>query len=317
MRLRRALMAALAVALPPAAQGQHVVTVRADNDAFNFWQLPWRRPDEEYTSGVRLTVEFPGTAAWARRLGLARDGCRGDTVPCATHTYAFGQDIFTAVRPRNVPTARPGGRPDAGVLWISSTNRRERTSHLTEFGWTLGITGKPSLAETMQRLFHDMAPSLNRPITWSAQIPAEPVFAVRLDRRQLARAGALEVQPHAGASLGSLLTEVRAGMGVRLGPHLAHPWMNVAGGRLQAALVGDATVRAVARNEVLNGALFRSGPHVTTRPIVTELQAGVRLRWHMLEASWLAHQTGAEYVPRTLPHTWSTLEASWFPTRRR
>ena len=41
------------------------VDVRADNDAFNFWQAPWNRPDEEYTSGVRLTVV-------ARRSGDAK-----------------------------------------------------------------------------------------------------------------------------------------------------------------------------------------------------------------------------------------------------
>ena len=30
------------------------LTVRADNDAFDFWMYPWNRPDFEYTSGVPL-----------------------------------------------------------------------------------------------------------------------------------------------------------------------------------------------------------------------------------------------------------------------
>jgi hypothetical protein len=34
-------MAAFALGFPVAASAQRAVAVRADNDAFNFWQLPW------------------------------------------------------------------------------------------------------------------------------------------------------------------------------------------------------------------------------------------------------------------------------------
>jgi len=44
------------------AQQLQSVSVRADNDAFNFWQAPYRRPDEEYTSGVRGSLVFFGAA---------------------------------------------------------------------------------------------------------------------------------------------------------------------------------------------------------------------------------------------------------------
>jgi hypothetical protein len=316
----------LLVALLPAAAGaQRAVTVRADNDAFNFWQLPWNRPDEEYTSGVRLTVEYAGVAAWARGIERALGACRETsvlpvpTVPattCGSHSYALGQDIYTAVRPNGSPTPTPGGRPDAGVLWLSTTSRITRSGDLTELGWTVGVTGKPSLAESMQHLFHELAPSFNRPIAWGQQLPAEAVFAASLDRRARARVGAIEQQPHAGASLGNLLTEARVGVGTRVGLNLSHPWMTILPHHsVEIALVGDATVRAVARNEVLSGTLFRPSARVTPRPVVTEVQAGLRVRWRMLEAAWLAHQTGAEYTTRGAPHPWSTLEASWIRGR--
>lgn len=320
MRRGLALLAAVALLLPRDGEAQRAVTVRADNDAFNFWQFPWSRPDEEYTSGVRVTVDYAGAAPWARGLsgrGIARLlGPCAETNCTASHSYALGQDIYTAVRLRNVATAKPGGRPDAGVLWFTATTRVERPTRRTELGFTVGATGALSLAEPMQRFFHDLAPRFNRPIAWGPQVPTEPVFAASLDTRGNAHQGAVAVQPHLGASLGNLITEARAGVGVRLGRSGATPWDDVPPrGTVSVALVGDASLRAVARNEVLNGAFFRTSARVTPRPLVSELELGVRLQWRMLEASWLAHQTSAEYTTRAAPHVWSMLQAAWYPGR--
>ncbi len=311
-------MAAFVLGPPLAAPAQRVVAVRADNDAFNFWQLPWKRPDEEYTSGVRLTVTLDGAGAWAKRIAPLLGACRPADAACASHTYSFGQDIFTAKRPKWQPIALPGGRPDAGILWFAARTRVTRPSDIAEAGWTLGVTGKPSLAEASQRLIHALAPRYNRPIEWGEQVPAEPVFAVHYDRRRLLSAGTLVVQPHAGASLGTLLTEARAGLSAQFESGLPLPLpqrISRLVGAVSVGLEGDATWRGVARNAMLSGTFFRSSPHVALRPMVTELAAGVRLRWRVLDVSWLAHQTSAEHVGRSVPHTWSTLELRWHPAR--
>jgi hypothetical protein len=308
----------VALGLPVAAPAQRVVAVRADNDAFNFWQLPWKRPDEEYTSGVRLTVTLDGAGAWARRIAPLLGACRPADAACASHTYSFGQDIFTAKRPKWQPIALPGGRPDAGILWFAARTRVTRPSDIAEAGWTLGVTGKPSLAEATQRLIHAIAPRYNRPIEWGEQVPAEPVFAFHYDRRRLVSTGGLSLQPHAGASLGTLLTEARAGLGAQFESGLPLPLpprVSRMVGAVRVGLEGDATWRGVARNAMLSGTFFRTSPHVELRPIVRELAFGVRLRWRVLDASWLAHQTSAEHVGRGVPHTWSTLELRWHPAR--
>lgn len=317
-RARLAGIAACALGLPLTSPAQRTVAVRADNDAFNFWQLPWKRPDEEYTSGVRLTVTLGGAGAWARRLAPMLGACRPADATCASHSYAFGQDIFTAKRPKWEPVALPGGRPDAGVLWFSARTRVARPTDIAEAGWTLGVTGKPSLAEATQRLVHSLAPRYNRPIEWGRQVPAEPVFAVHYDRRRLLSAGALAVQPHGGASLGTLVTEARAGLGAQMGSDVPLPLptrLRRLAGAVYVGIEGDAAWRAVARNAMLSGTFFRSSPHVALRPLVRELTAGVRLRWRVLDASWLAHQTSPEHVGRGVPHTWSTLELRWRPDR--
>ena len=315
-RVHAVLMAAFALGLPLTARAQRAVAVRADNDAFNFWQRPWLRPDEEYTSGVRLTVTFDGAGAWARHIAPLLGACRPADAACASHSYSFGQDIFTAKRPKWEPIALPGGRPDAGVLWFAARTRVTRPSDIAEAGWTLGVTGKPSLAEASQRLMHSLAPKYNRPIEWGEQVPAEPVFAVHYDRRRLLTAGPLAVQPHGGASLGTLLTEARAGMSAQLESVLPLPprVARLVGGFI-VGVEADATWRGVARNAMLSGTFFRSSPHVDLRPLVRELTVGVRMRWRVLDASWVAHQTSAEHVGRGVPHTWSTLELRWRPAR--
>jgi len=315
-RVHAVLMAAFALGLPLTARAQRAVAVRADNDAFNFWQRPWLRPDEEYTSGVRLTVTFDGAGAWARHIAPLLGACRPADAACASHSYSFGQDIFTAKRPKWEPIALPGGRPDAGVLWFAARTRVTRPSDIAEAGWTLGVTGKPSLAEASQRLMHSLAPKYNRPIEWGEQVPAEPVFAVHYDRRRLLTAGPLAVQPHGGASLGTLLTEARAGMSAQLESVLPLPprVARLVGGFI-VGVEADATWRGVARNAMLSGTFFRSSPHVDLRPLVRELTVGVRMRWRVLDASWVAHQTSAEHVGGGVPHTWSTLELRWRPAR--
>jgi len=307
---------ALAALLPAAAHAQRAVTVRVDNDAFNFWQYPWSRPDEEYTSGVRIGVALDGAAPWTRPVARFLGSCAEGIAPCASHSYELGQDIYTAARPRDASVAPPGSRPDVGVLWIRSTARLARETDLNEMSWTIGITGAPSLAEPAQRFFHSLAPAYNRRITWGNTLPAEPVFSVQYERRRMMFVRALELEPHGGGSLGTLLTEARVGVGARLGRVLQHPWrIGPVDKAFALELAGDATLRAVARNEVLSGTFFRPSHRMTLRPLVSELSGGVRVRWRGLDLSWIAHQTSAEYTVRRAPHVWSTLQLTWRPTR--
>ena len=293
-----ALVALLSLLAPVTARAQRAVTVRADNDAFNFWQAPWNRPDEEYTSGVRLAVDFDGPLPLLRRPVPAGD-CDAARIACDEHSYAFGQDIYTAARQRGETLQQAGARPDAGLLWATMAERAVRGNRITVTSVTLGITGRPALAAPMQRFFHGIAPGWNKPIDWSLQLPTEPVFGVSYDQRRPATFGAAVLEPHAGASLGTLLTELRGGMGASFA---VRPYL---------FLLGDATARGVARSEVLSGTFFRTSERVPLRPLVTELQFGARGTWRRLSLAWIAHQTSAEYTARTKGHTWSTLEAEW------
>jgi hypothetical protein len=305
-------MLALCVACASTISAQTAVRVRADNDAFNFWQPPWARPDEEYSSGVRASVDYDGPAFFWKGGNSARRECSGAQEGCLEHTWSLGQNIFTAARTAANPVAAPGSRPNAGVLWLQDVQRISRADRLDEITLAAGVTGEPSLASPMQSLFHGLAPAFNRPVDWSRQVPFEPVANIAYDQHRRANLGIVEVSPHAGASLGNLLTEARLGIGARGGYNLSHPWLRSATRqRVELTILGDATLRAVAWNTALSGTMFRSSDRVTLRPLVAELQAGVMARFRSASVSYVVHQTGAEYSTHRSVHQWSALEVAW------
>src|SRR4029434_3882451 len=53
------------------------MSVRADNDAFNFWRGVHDRPDKEYTNGDEVIVEFSAAPWWGTRFDSRRRPWRG------------------------------------------------------------------------------------------------------------------------------------------------------------------------------------------------------------------------------------------------
>jgi len=48
------------------------LSVRADNDAFNFWRAITDRPDKEYTNGDQVILEISGAPWWGKRFAKRR-----------------------------------------------------------------------------------------------------------------------------------------------------------------------------------------------------------------------------------------------------
>ena len=121
-----------------------------------------------------------------------------------------------------------------------------------------------------------------------------------------------DVQPHAGASVGNILTEARAGLRVRAGYALQHPWQPLALREApEISFFADATAHGVLRNEFLAGALFRDSPHVTERPFLVEYQMGLLVRIERLTIRYSMDQIGSEYLSRPNGHAWSRMGIEW------
>jgi lipid A 3-O-deacylase len=297
------------------AQSLQSIGARADNDAFNFWKPPYDRPDEEYTSGVRGWLTYGGAAFWERWLHRK---CATSSTPCATHTFSIGQDMYTGKLVPGDTTHVPGTRPNAAWLYLQESSRITTDDRLDETSVSIGVTGPPALGKEMQTFFHNMAPDLNRPTNWSVEVPFEPGLVVSYDRTQrIAAVGDAEhfgfdIQPHFGASLGNILTEARAGLRMRVGYALQHPWQPLALRETpEISFFGDITGHAVGRNEFLAGTLFRDSPHVSERPFIAEYQLGLLVRYERLTFRYSMDQIGSEYFSRPNGHAWSRLEVEW------
>ena len=306
-------------AAPPArpAPSLRASRVTVANDAFDFWLAPWYRPDEEYTSGVEATLEYAGPAWWRRFVGRPLEACRPDNGSCASHSWSFGQQIFTGARQVGDDGPVSGSRPNAGWLYVQETERIVSGDRLEEWSLSAGVTGTPALAEFVQRVAHGYAAAYNRPVDWSRQLPFEPGFIARYERTQRAMSlgdggsWSAGVEPHLGGAVGTILTEGSAGVRVRAGFPSRRPWRPTVPGGLAFSVFADATVRGVVRNEFLDGTLFQSSARVRSLPWVREYEAGFTLQWRSLGTGYLVHQTGPEYVSRTGSHTWASFNVEW------
>ena len=282
-------------------------SLRIDNDAFDFWMLPWNRPDEDYTSGVHLDYDGGDAPRWARRFVSHRSACVVGAETCRTGRLELGQDIYTPSVDPNDPHALPGARPNAGWLYLDQTARALSRNRSDEVSLALGVTGPPSLARYTQRLAHDVAPAYNRPTDWTRQIAFEPGVIARYEqRRRISLAGAGDLIPTASVSLGNVITAADAGIRVRSGWHLAHPWLPAptsTGITIDAGISG----RAIARDLFLDGNTFTSGPRVGHKPFVGTADAGVAFRYRALSLEYRAVSQTRAYAAGPKWHPWASM----------
>ncbi len=308
------------VSRPPAVTGQEWSRLRVshDNDALDIWLAPWYRPDEEYTGGVRAEAERPGAAWWRTLIGTAKPPCgtrRSD--PCATRTFAFGQQIYTGTRHIGDTGSAPGSRPNAGWLYVEETERIVAPLSLTAISVTVGVTGEPALASTVQRVAHGYAAAYNRPIDWSWQMPFEPgidLGLVRTGRVPLSAgtAWSLDLLPRIGARVGTIHTDAMAGVAARASWPASDPFLaGIMPRGLQVELQGGGDVRGVARNAFLDGTLFSPSARVAKRPVVGSWEGALTVRYQRAGLTYRAHGDGPEHTGRTGPHVWGSVQAEW------
>jgi lipid A 3-O-deacylase len=315
MSLRRSLAVALCLALPAVIPAQapapRQLTLRLDNDAFNFWLAPYKRSDEEYTSGVRLTYENGWTPWWASRVWPKVERCDRETTGCFTPTAWVGQDIYNPARDnRQRPIA--SSRPNAGWLYFAEEVKVAHERSVESASLTLGVTGPPALGADFQRFAHARAPRLNRPVDWSSQIQFEPGINARYEYERLSLAremgsATIQLLPSASASAGNILTEATGALRARFGWGIQEPWLAPErSGRPEFALVAGVKARAVARDLFLDGNTFRDSPRVKHEALVYEQEVGASFRYKWVRLGYDVHWSTPTYE-RGPFHIWSSM----------
>lgn len=288
----------------------HTLSLRIDNDAFDFWMMPWNRPDDEYTSGVHITYDGGDAPWWARSFLHGDSGCVPRAQACRSARAELGQDIYTRDTELNDPRVIQNARPSAGWLYLAQSARSLRDARSDDVTLTFGVTGPPSLAQLAQRIAHRVAPRYNRPIDWSRQIGFEPGLIVRYEERRrvgttLGQVG-FDLVPRAAASIGNVLTAAELGVQMRTGWHLPHPWLPDAGGT-SVALVAGISGQAVARNLFLDGNTFENGPRVGHEPFVGSGELGLEFRYRAFSLAYRAVSDTRAYAAGPMWHPWASM----------
>ena len=302
------------VVVPAAAQTG--ITLSADNDYFNFWQAPHRRSDVDYTQGMAITVRRPGRVPHALRWIGGGPPCE-DTTPahtaCTRLGISLGQQIYTPWY--DTAVLLPGDRPYAGWLYVTGEVRRESLTALDAFALTVGVTGRPSLAEPVQTQFHRMF-GFREPHGWEQQLPFEPGFQLGLDgARRLLHVGrdrglGIGVGPTWRAQAGTVTVAGTAGVVAVVGWRAPPPWPGPRADRM-AGLGVYAKVGVegslVARDLFLDGTVLASSARVDKRTAVGEAVLGLGVRAHRLLVEWVVHKRSRAYDTQPAPHTYSSV----------
>lgn len=278
------------------------VRMTLDNDFLNLWEPPRERADHNYTHGLRLTWDLARAPEFARRLACRSRSC-GTTLEIGQEIYTSTLDWFWYVE---------GERPYAGWLYGRADVHGGDRGTLRRLGLTVGITGPPSLAEKAHTAVHQTIANFRPRVGWTDQLPTEVAFAAHASHSwHVAPVGPaarfVDVVPTVSGTLGTLRTSAEAGVRVRLGAPLAHPWLEDVRSEVAPYAFAGFRGEAVARDMFLDGTLFSDSPHTDHRPVFGELDAGLGVRMGRATLEFRMVRRSRQYAASPSPVTYSSV----------
>lgn len=273
------------------------IQVFIENDSFG-------STDQYYTNGIKIGGGIP--AERVSGLFTRPPNALLDTITEGASNHFglfFGQNIYT---PRDISIAapQPFDRPWAAWAYVGAVAQSVKEDRLHTVEFDLGFVGPPALGKQAQKFWHNHVIDAPDPKGWGNQIRAEPGFLVSyLHKRRYGDRTGVQLVPHAGLTLGTIMTLARIGGIVRagqnmtgFGPDSIEPGGAMlkntrreteGGGRdlYEWFVFAGVDGRAVAHNIFLDGSLFRDSPSVQSRDTVYDFSLGFSARWEALRVS--------------------------------
>lgn len=288
-----------------------------DNDFYTFWMPPQKRPDVDYTNGLRVSASKATPFRGLRRLTSNLPFCSRTIAAdrCGSARVEVGQEIYTPVDDAEVNLQYD--RPFAGWLYGAyaahvSTEVEDRVATIRA-----GVVGPPSMAQGVQTAFHRLFPWARHPVGWDTQLRFEPGFIASYSRNYMVGthtipSGVLQLIPEWNVSAGNVLTGASVAASIRIGYHLSNPWFvssSNSPSRLSVFAFGKEREDLVLRDIFLDGNTFGNGRSVERVPLVWQEEAGGGLRLGPVTAEYRAVVRQREYRPRDIPPGRSSLAA--------
>jgi len=252
--------------------------------------------DHYYTNGIKFGFGVPFDTLQQVFKIPAKFTLDLFTDPGADYHFGLfaGQNLYT---PRNITigSPQPYDRPWAAWLYLGGVAQRVKVNRLDTVELDIGMVGPWALGEQVQSKWHSLI-GTQQPQGWGNQTPGEPGFLVSYLQKRKYGTRHIEFVPHAGVTLGTVMTLARVGGIVRIGRNMTGfgpDGIEPGGAMLQNARrehegagrapyewygFAGADLRYVARNIFLDGTVFRGGPSVDSRELVHDFTVGVSAR---------------------------------------
>jgi len=266
------------------------IQIFIENDSFS-------GSDQYYTNGLKIGGGIPADKViglFSRPPNALLDAISDGS---SNHFGLFiGQNLYT---PRNITIAapQPNDRPWAAWAYIGAVAQSVKEDRLHTVEFDLGFVGSPALGRQVQTFWHEYVVDAAEPKGWGNQIRAEPgILLTYVHKRRYGDSNGIQFVPHAGLSIGTIMTLARAGGIVRFGQNmtgfgpdgiepggamLKNTRRQQDEGRRQPwewfAFAG-VDGRVVAHNIFLDGSLFRAGPGIERNDTVYDFTAGLSAR---------------------------------------
>ena len=253
--------------------------------------------DRYYTNGFKIGGGIPADKVsdlFTRTPNALLDAI---TNGASNHFGLFiGQNLYTP-RDITVATPQPLDRPWAAWAYIGAVAQSVKEDRLHTVEVDLGFVGPPALGRQVHTFWHNYIVDASEPKGWGNQIRGEPgILMTYVHKRRYGDSNGFQLVPHAGLSIGTIMTLARAGGIVRFGQNmtgfgpdgiepggamLKNTRRQHDEGRRQSwewfAFAG-VDGRLIAHNIFLDGSLFRDGPGIARNDKVYDITAGLSTR---------------------------------------
>lgn len=303
-----------------------VITFVFENDLFS-------NSDRQYTNGLRFEsmgsahepFEFISTAAEIFPFAGNWTNAKYRRGWSLSHLIFTASDISLENPPED-------DHPYAGYLAASLFSTAITEDSENTLSLEIGLVGPSAQGEFVQRHWHnDVLSDAVDPAGWATQLHDELVFAVavqRLRRRDWLSSDRwnADVYTHAGATLGTLRTDLSGGLFARWS--LAAPPAGVAAPpRIRPAVsassfatridgwnayvFGGLAGNWVGRDIFLDGNTFRASRSVDKHDMVWSAQAGVAVQWRFVRVTYTHIVRSDQFATQREQHRFGSFSVSF------
>ena len=302
-------------------------TLQFENDLFY-------GADRQYTNGLRLSWVSPKGDESFEQVEWIRDVLEKVSFRKNAETrfgFAAGQEIYTP-EDRKRSDLIIDDRPYAGWLYgamsLHSETKKPWYRELESIELNLGIVGPQAFGQETQDLIHNIR-VIDLFEGWGNQLKNEPGVLLMYERKwrffDPVPLGPLhfDIVPHAGASLGNVLTHVNVGGSVRYGYNIPKDFGppslikgltsmdTIPEAKLSLYVFAGTEGRYVARNIFLDGNTFADSHSVKKNRWVADFSVGVALIYRRFKISYTNALRTREFVGQKNNARFGSISASW------